>query len=423
MKAVSIPTQASSGNSFPAELKMSRLTFGWLVCSEHKTHPTAALATLFTIASAITARQFYTETGASTTLYQILIAKTGAGKNITTHAPIKALETIGFSRLIISSKISSIGALDDVFAQQNVAIQVVDEFGDHLGNMMSDKGGYLKSLAAKIKNLYSSTNGIYESGRYSSSGGKAQTNKPWTLDKPCFGLTGITTKTQLFKHLDNDMLHDGFLNRFIILDGSDVYPIFPEQVFNGVPSELRRHLKLLQKNNFTDSSKSVYVTIPLSKEARKYYHNYIGDADIPDTDIYRYCLNDETDVKRAVSIRWRENSIRLATALSAFERLDEVSLEVLKWCYNLIKQSSLNFISSFEKEATVTKYELLKNKATQWFKKHKDDNVSLTYLARNARPFSTLKSKERAELLDDLLESGIIVQRIKENSVYYRLAS
>jgi hypothetical protein len=159
MKTLSLTTNASSGNSFPAELEMSRLTFEWLIYSEHKTHPTAALATLFTIASAITARMFYTETGASTTLYQILIAKTGAGKNITTHAPIKALDAIGFSRLIISSKISSIGALDDIFKQQNVAIQVVDEFGDHLGNMMSDKGGYLKSLAAKIKNLYSATNG------------------------------------------------------------------------------------------------------------------------------------------------------------------------------------------------------------------------------------------------------------------------
>ena len=423
MKLATIPTQASSGNSFPAELEMSRLTFEWLIYSEHKTHPTAALATLFTIASAITARMFYTETGASTTLYQILIAKTGAGKNITTHAPIKALDAIGFSRLIISSKISSIGALDDIFKQQNVAIQVVDEFGDHLGNMMSDKGGYLKSLAAKIKNLYSSTNGTYESGRYSSSGGKAKTNEPWTLDKPCFGLTGITTKTQLFKHLDNDMLHDGFLNRFIILDGNDIKPIFPTKVFKGVPNELRSHLELLKKNNFTDYNESVHTIVPLSKEARKYYHNYIGDADMPDTDIYKYCLNDDTDVKRAVSVRWRENSIRLATALTAFETLDEVSLEVLKWCYNLIKHSSLNFIASFEKEATVTKYELLKAKAIQWFQKHNDDKVSLTVLAQKARPFSTLKSKDRLELLDDLIESGFINKEMVENVHYYKLAS
>lgn len=417
------PTEASSGENFPAELNMSKLTLEWLLCSEYKTHPMATLATLFTIASAITARTFYTETGASTTLYQILIAKTGAGKNIVTHAPIKALKSIEYSRLIISSKISSIGALDDIFSQQNVAIQVVDEFGDHLGSMMNDRGGYLKSLAAKIKNLYSSTNGNYESGRYSSSGGKTKTNEPWTLDRPCFGLTGITTKTQLFKHLTDDMLHDGFLNRFIILDGNEVNPIFSQEIFEGVPNELVEHLRSLQKNNFINNDALLKVVVPLSTKAREYYHKFIGDADMPDTDIYKYCLNDETEVKRAISIRWRENAIRLATALTAFEQLDEVSLDVLQWCYKFVKHSSLNFIASFEKESSTTKYEILKSKALQWFKKNKNDKVSLTYLAQKARPFSTLKSKERLELLDDLIESGFIVKQIEENSYYYKLAS
>lgn len=419
---LSIPTVSQSRENFPAQLQMCQLIFQWLLCSEHKTHPTAALATLFTLASAITARTFYTETGASTTLYQILIAKTGAGKNITTSAPIKALDTIEFSKLIISSKISSIGALDDIFKTQNVAIQVVDEFGDHLGNMLSDKGGYLKSLAAKIKNLYSSTNGIYESGRYSSSGGKAKTVEPWTINKPCFGLTGITTKTQLFKHLTDDMLHDGFLNRFIILDGHNVNPIFPEKVFNGIPKQLVEHLESLQKNNFTNND-SMQIIVPLSVKAREYYHEFIGDPDIPDTDIYKYCLNDESEIKRAISVRWRENTIRLATALTAFEQLDEVSVEVLEWCYNLIKHSSLNFIASFEKEASTTKYEILKSKALQWFKKNKERKVSLTYLAQKARPFSTLKSKERLELLDDLIESGLIIKQIEENVDYFKLVS
>ncbi len=422
MNLTSITSNSYSGIQLPNELEMCQLTWEWLLCSEYKTHPTAALTTLFTLVSAITARTFYTETGISTTLYQILIAKTGAGKNIITNTPIKVLDTIEYSRVIISSKISSIGALDDIFKVQNVAVQVVDEFGDHLGSMMSDKGGYLKSLAAKIKNLYSSTNGNYESGRYSSSGGKAKTNEPWVIDRPCFGLTGITTKTQLFKHLTDDMLHDRFLNRFIVLDGNEVDPIFNKKPFKGIPNQLLKHLETLQKNNFVNND-GIQITIPLSDEARKYYNEFIGDADIHDTDIYRYCINDESEVKRAVSIRWRENTIRLATALTAFEKLDEVSLEVLNWCYNLIKNSSLIFIDSFEKEASITKYEMLKTKAIQWFEKYKGDRVSLTFLAQKARPFCTLKSKERLELLDDLIESGLIIKQIEENTNYYKLDS
>ena len=80
-------------------------------------------------------------------------------------------------------------------------------------------------------------------------------------------------------------------------------------------------------------------------------------------------------------------------------------------------------MASFEKEASVTRYEILKNKAIQWFKKHKDDKASLTYLAQKARPFSTLKSRERIELLDDLIESGFINKEMVESTYYYKLAS
>jgi len=80
-------------------------------------------------------------------------------------------------------------------------------------------------------------------------------------------------------------------------------------------------------------------------------------------------------------------------------------------------------MASFEKEASSTKYETLKNKAIQWFKKHKDEKVSLTYLAQKARPFSTLKSRERGELLEDLIESGFINKEIVESACHYKLAS
>ncbi|MEA2072738.1 MAG: hypothetical protein U9O86_04075 [Campylobacterota bacterium] len=78
----------------------------------------------------------------------------------------------------------------------------------------------------------------------------------------------------------------------------------------------------------------------------------------------------------------------------------------MQWCYKLVKNSSLSFIASFENGSSTTKYEILKNKAISWFKKQeKDKYIPLTYLAQSARPFSALKSKERRELLDDLIES------------------
>lgn len=428
---------------FPTELKHSHSLLEWLMVSDTKTHPIAALSTLFTIVSAITARGYYTQTKASTSLFTILIAKTGAGKNIVVKAPDNVMRLASQHEKIIASKISSEGAMDDIFKMQYSATHIIDEFGDQLGHMLSDKGGYLKVVSAKMKNLYSLTNATYHSSRYSSAGGKNSTSKPWSRERVCYSLTGITTQAQLLNHLDETMLHDGFLNRFIILNGHDVQPQFNKEPLYDVPNEIIDHIKSIKvSKSFVptedeenmDSSEleyfdeNRYKTICLSKEASEYYHHLIGDADIENTDIYKFCLDDDTEINRAVSVRWRENSIRLATALTAYEKLETVSEDVLIWCYELVKSSSLDFIKMFTKEASQTKYELLKEKAINAFKKQdKEKWISLSYLSRSVRPFKSIKSKERQELLEDLRDIGIIeLKQEKTNGKevnYYRLAS
>lgn len=413
---------------FPTELKHCQSLYDWLMVSAKKTHPTAALSALFTITSAITARGYYTHTKASTSLFIIIIAKSGAGKNIVVQAPDKIMELALQNEKLIISKISSEGAMDDIFKQQYCATQIIDEFGDQLGHMLADKGGYLKVVSAKMKNLYSLTNGMYHSSRYSSSGGKNRTNKPWSIKRPCYGITGISTKTQLLQHLNENMLHDGFLNRFIILSDNEVKPQFNKKPIYDVPDEIVDHIKSIKISKiYTPVEKKDgdsedinnpaleyfddddYKTIMLSEDAEEYFEDYIGDADeIKDSDIYKFCDGDETEINRAVSMRWRENAIRLAVGLVAYEKLETVSLEVLEWCYELVKKSSLDFLQLFTKEASQTQYGELKDKAIEAFQRQgKDKWISLSYLGTSVRPFSTLRAHHRLELLNDLVDTGL----------------
>ena len=426
-KMLNTPTTKSVLLEDLKELEQCKYLYDWLMVCDGKTHPMAALTALITITSALTARGYYGHTRVSTSLFTILIAPTGSGKNIVVKAPEKIMHLIGRGDGIISSKISSEGAMYDIFKMQNIAIHVIDEFGDQFGHMLNDSGGYLKAVAAKIKNLYSLTHGSYSSGRYSTAGGKNQTCIPWSMQRPCYGLTGMTTKVQLLSQLNDSMLHDGFLNRIIILNGQNVMPQFNNKPHYDIPDEIIEHIKSIRMSKLfrppedgeeayrTDSTdlnyfnEDEYKIIELSADALKYYHEFIGDADLEDTDIYNYCKNDVSEIKRDTSVRWRENAIRLATALTAYEKLESVSLEVLAWCYLFVKESSISFISMFEKEAGGTKYEQQKYKAIQWFKgQEKGKWYPLSYLANSARPFSSLKSKERKELLDDLVASGIL---------------
>lgn len=423
-------------HSFLSTMPMCNELYQWLMVSDVKTHPIAALTAMLTIASAVTARGYYSETYVTTTLYLIMIGKTGVGKNTVVKVPNAIMNAIDAKHKIISGKIHSEGAMDDIFKFQNVAIQIVDEFGDFLGHMLNDKGGYFKAIAAKMKNLYSLTNGIYEPSRYSSTGGKNKTDDPWHTNRPCFGITGLTTETQLLCNLNADQISDGFLNRFVILNGQDVEPQFNNDAVNKVPESILEHIMsipmgtgyseaaLTGKNqHVTYLSDDQYHVIALSEEAKEYYETFIGDADIKDTDIYRFCLSDESEIKREISIRWRENALRMAVALSAYEKFTEVPLYVLEWCYNLVKGSSLKFLQLFEAKASQTQYEEVKQKALTWFKTQDDSTKwhDLSYLARNARPFSTMKSKDRRELLDDLVESKYLSKKTENLTDFYQL--
>ncbi len=84
------------------------------------------------------------------------------------------------------------------------------------------------------------------------------------------------------------------------------------------------------------------ITIPFSAKAKEYIE-FVGDSDKYGTDIYNFCKDDSDDIKRAISARWAENTIRLSLALSAFEKHDEIELMTIVWVYNLIKNASINF--------------------------------------------------------------------------------
>lgn len=171
-----------------------------ILAYNHIVHPTAIVTTYFTIISGLTAQSFYTEKNSSTTLYTVAIAGTGTGKDIAVKLIPKIFDiieakatTIDTEYQIIKSKITSVGALDNIFQDKRMIIQIIDEFGDALGKMQG--GGHAGELTAKLKELYSLTNGKYESTNYA----RSNRNSAFKIvrDYPCYILSGITTKEQL----------------------------------------------------------------------------------------------------------------------------------------------------------------------------------------------------------------------------------
>lgn len=282
-------------------------------------HPSAVVTSYFTIVSGLTAEHFYTEQNSSTTLYTISIAPTGSGKDIGIKSVTDVFNSLNYHKgisanasNILTSKITSVGALDRIFKKNRLVIQIIDEFGDALGKMQG--GGHAGELTAKFKELYSLTDGTYKSINYASS--NSASNDKVVRDYPCFILSGITTKVQLLSRLKKEMLHDGFLNRFIILEGTGFKPYITHKDSSSDRKEFQDIFDFYEKVNEFENT-----NIPMSGKAQDYYWNVIGDPYSEGTEINIFCKENDEDFETnsSISNRWRENALRLATAITAYE--------------------------------------------------------------------------------------------------------
>lgn len=392
--------------SFPSELKNCHELQNFISKSSGKTHKIASQMTTITIASATTAGKIYTETYAPTSLYTILVLPTGMGKDMVAKIPVKLIP-----KSIVLGNVTSIGALEDMILSSPAVTHIIDEYGDILGNTLAEGSYGKKDILAMQKSIYSAGNSEHQLTRYSSQGGKQEV-KPRIVKKPAYGICGLSTERQLMDRLSGKMLSDGFLNRFLIVNGSEIPPDFIKSPIFDVPSEIQKHIHMIQ------SSKT--KIIKMNSDCTKFYHDVIGDADLIGTDINIWVNNDE--MRREISVRWRENSLRLATALAGFEGFETLPIWLLEWSYSFVKFSSISFLETFENRKNKSEFTDTLIAVINWFKKRKGDWIPLTYIANNATRLSALPAKERNMVLSELTERDYLKKKVagKTTSYLYR---
>lgn len=387
-------------NGFHPELKKCNEMYDWLMTSSRKVHHSAAIMTVITVASAASARTVYTETTAPTSLYTSLILPTGSGKNMVAQMASSILGS-----KIHNGGIASVGGLETLLEMKPAVTQISDEFGDKLGHMIKDKGGYLKEVMGVHKSLYSIGENKHDTKAYSSGGGKLKQTVA-TIDRPCFGLCGLSTRDQLLNNLDDSLLADGYINRFIFVDGTDIKPTFvePEKIDRDKPmwfADIENDIR----NNYTGWDKE-YTRIPMNVDARDYYLKFIGDCDWEGSDIHAFCKDDE--YYRQVSQRWAENTIRLATALAAMEGLTSVPKWLIEWCYKFVKGNSIKFIDLFKdhevKSDLVIHIEKIKDK----LKAYNGAEINKSFINSKVTRFKNLEIRMKNEVMTHLVENGYL---------------
>jgi len=199
---------------------------------------------------------------------------------------------------------------------------------------------------------------------------KSDGTAPITIDDKAVTLIMTTVPESCFIFDSDSYRNTGVLNRHTLW-----YPQNPKLRGQKAKSKPCQVPKRIHESYYTK-------TTPWTQEAEDCYYNTIGDLETFDTDIYNIAksLNNAEEITR-----YREQALRLATAIAWFEK-SQITLDLLLWCYNIIKFTNLSTLELLKQDLQQQELPVLENfpysidklKNTKMFKGKSTEQVYLT---------------------------------------------
>lgn len=212
------------------------------VCSYLPVKEVAITATLGLLAG-VCGRAFETHTGKDLSLYIILVARSGIGKDTIHEAIPRLLDMSGIpgaSGFLAAQDFASGPALHKMLLSAPGFLNLQGEFGRKLKRMSNSKDTPMQDLRTVMLDAYSKE---YFSGKAYSDSVKSLMG----IRRPALSFLGETTPGTFAASLTPDMMEDGFLSRFLTIryDGPRPYPNEDAGMVSLEPEHLERWKSLI----------------------------------------------------------------------------------------------------------------------------------------------------------------------------------
>jgi hypothetical protein len=252
--------------------------------------PEIALAAAIGLMAGVCGRA-YNISGTGLNQYVLLIAMTGAGKEAMASGIDKLINAVTMSvpvapEFVGPTKIQSGQALYKHLSNQSQCfVSIIGEFGKRLEIMSSKTANSAeKNLLTEFLDLYNkSGNGQF--ARQSIYADQAKNTA--TISSPAFSILGESTPETLYGSLNEDMISDGLLPRFMLIEYNGPRPALNEHHVNVQPSlVLVEKLAALMANAKTVMANRKVTNIDRTEGAAKLLAQFdkLADSKINTTD-------------------------------------------------------------------------------------------------------------------------------------------
>jgi hypothetical protein len=174
--------------------------------------PEIAVTATIALLAGVCGRAYRTYTGMDTSLYIILVAKSGVGKDAIHEVMPRLLEMADrpmATRFVRSTDFASGEALHKELLREPGFLNLAGEFGKKLKRMGNPSDTPMQNLRTVMLNAFGKR---YLEGKSYSNADNSMDGVEW----PALSFLGETVPSTLFECLTPDMMADGFLSRFLI---------------------------------------------------------------------------------------------------------------------------------------------------------------------------------------------------------------
>lgn len=197
----------------------------WINATAAKPQPEFAVAAAIAVGATLMGRRFetYAEPAQFTSLYFILMAESGEGKDHPQKAVVKIIDRAGQRNLLGGSGYTSAAGVMSALLNKPSHVSIMDEFGQLLKTAGKNGSQNTDSALTKLMEVFSSPNGQLTSQQYSTmllNKKDAAEAGSKTIYNPAITLVCATTPGVFFKALGEDDISGGLLGRFLLIQSN-----------------------------------------------------------------------------------------------------------------------------------------------------------------------------------------------------------
>ena len=370
-----------------------------------------AVAAALAAGSVICARRYATSQQNFSSLYVLVVGKSGTGKEHVRRSANALLRASGAAALVGPNEWTSKSAVWSSVYTQPQCLATVDEFGQFLGAASggSDGAAMKNGVLVALMELFGRVDDFAITPNFSTltlSDKQRKQAERKVIERPALSLLGLTTPTEWYDSLKSNRVSSGFLNRFLVIEAdvprSDLAIPEPAEP----PAVVVQWAEAVLKERSLNDSLTQVLNIPapnrleLSPEAHASFVAFRRECN-------RRADRLEAEKLGELPVRAAEQALRLAliAALAEDPAAARVEGHHVDWGVAVASYVLGKLIPSVQERMSDSPIHALRNRFLSALKEAGDRGLTAREMARSA-VFRGSAKRDRDETIQWVQEAG-----------------